>query len=265
MTSPAAIAKKICPTPLRKLIGKFLAPWTVAKWHKDAQLAYEITNGKIIDGPFKGMAYINQSGGSILGAKLLGTYEQELNNAIAEIISDQPKLIIDIGSAEGYYAVGLCHKLKNVKMIAFEADEKSHIKLTSLAKLNAVTDQIDQRGICDSASLNSALESADNTVVICDIEGAEKFVLDIKASPKLKQCKVLVEIHELLVPNVDTLINDRFKTTHNIQIIKEQPRTIVQAKTINQALKTNQPDTTILRLLSEMRRDQMQWFWMTPK
>ena len=215
--------------------------------------------------PFQGMAYIDQSGGSILGAKLLGTYEQELNGAIGEIINDQPELIIDVGSAEGYYAVGLCYKLKSTKMIAFEVEEKSHIKLASLAKLNGVSDQITQLGMCDSDSLNKVLQPIENAVVICDIEGAEEFVLNIEASPKLKQCKVLVEIHELLVPDVDTLIKNRFSETHNIQIIKEQPRTLEEAKTVNQKLNAGQTDTTILRLLSEMRRDQMQWFWMTPK
>ena len=150
-------------------------------------------------------------------------------------------------------------------MIAFETEKASHLKLASLAKLNGVQNQIDQHGLCDSNSLNNALDTANSAVVICDIEGAEKFVLDIEASPKLKSCKVLVEVHELLQPGVDALIKERFSETHNIQVIKEQFRTTKEATEINQKHNLGQSDATILRLLDEMRRDQMHWFWMTPK
>jgi hypothetical protein len=64
----------------------------------------------VLHGPFAGLMYprdllLAQADAPI--AKLLGTYEQELHPVFEEVIAKQPRTIIDIGAAEGYYAVGL--------------------------------------------------------------------------------------------------------------------------------------------------------------
>jgi hypothetical protein len=53
------------------------------------------------------MAYIPQAVGSALIPKLLGCYEAELHGVIACALNTTYDTIIDIGCAEGYYAVGL--------------------------------------------------------------------------------------------------------------------------------------------------------------
>jgi hypothetical protein len=39
-------------------------------------------------------------------SKLLGTYESELHPVLHEILIKPYELIVDVGSAEGYYAIG---------------------------------------------------------------------------------------------------------------------------------------------------------------
>ena len=70
-------------------------------------LTVNLTNYVVQQGPFRGLQYIDNSVGSTLPPKLMGTYERELIWVIDEMISTEPDIIIDIGAAEGYYAVGL--------------------------------------------------------------------------------------------------------------------------------------------------------------
>ncbi len=55
-----------------------------------------------------------------LSPMLLGTFEQELFDVISRIIEVKPKTIVNVGCAEGYYAVGLSRALPETNVIAFE-------------------------------------------------------------------------------------------------------------------------------------------------
>src|SRR6478672_6897407 len=69
----------------------------------------KIAPGLVVQhGPFKGMKYPGvNSVGSALIPKLLGSYERELHPLIDSICAGQYDQVVDIGCAEGYYAVGL--------------------------------------------------------------------------------------------------------------------------------------------------------------
>src|SRR5436190_882004 len=63
---------------------------------------------KVLGGIFKGLQYPRfESSGSGLVTKLLGSYENELHPFIQQLGANKYTEIIDIGCAEGYYAVGL--------------------------------------------------------------------------------------------------------------------------------------------------------------
>src|SRR5262245_457133 len=70
-------------------------------------------HGKVQSGPFIGMEIlpdVSWNDGDI-SSKILGTYEQELHPIIEHEIKrlrrmDKPK-IVNVGTAEGYYAVGM--------------------------------------------------------------------------------------------------------------------------------------------------------------
>src|ERR1700722_4624595 len=81
-------------------------------------------DGRVQDGPFKGMTLVRNSswyGGQIL-PKLLGVYEFELFGDVERMIYNSPDIIINIGCAEGYYAVGFATRIPAAKVYAFDID-----------------------------------------------------------------------------------------------------------------------------------------------
>src|ERR1035438_908140 len=86
-------------------------------------------------GPFAGMRWGNRAVGSMVVPKLVGTYEKEL----ASIIEHLPvfDLVIDIGAAEGWYAVGLLYRKAARKVVAFEQTENGQNGCRDNAKRNA--------------------------------------------------------------------------------------------------------------------------------
>src|SRR5271165_2199287 len=83
--------------------------------------------GNIVQrGPFAGTAILQEkSWGNAgdLAAKLLGFYEEELHDAVEEAIAGNPDLVLNVGCAEGFYAVGLARRLPESRVIAFDIDQ----------------------------------------------------------------------------------------------------------------------------------------------
>lgn len=78
------------------------------------KVIYYICGKRILAGPFRGMKYIENSHGSAYLPKILGSYEKELHKFIPRIVEEEYELILDIGAAEGYYAVGLSYLYKKM-------------------------------------------------------------------------------------------------------------------------------------------------------
>ncbi len=90
-------------------------------------------------GPFKGMKYPQKvSIGSELYPKLLGSYESELTDTINFILKQDYSTILDIGCAEGYYAVGIGRIIQNARVIAYDTDEIALKLCNQMAQLNNV-------------------------------------------------------------------------------------------------------------------------------
>ncbi|MEQ1752317.1 MAG: hypothetical protein ABL974_23050, partial [Prosthecobacter sp.] len=89
------------------------------------------------------------------------------------LIARAPSLVVDVGAAEGYYAVGLARRLPSAQIIAFEMEEHGQKALHEMAQLNNVTSRLHIRGRCEPADLAEALGTELNAVVVCDVEGYE--------------------------------------------------------------------------------------------
>src|SRR5438132_1427624 len=73
--------------------------------------------GRVIIGPFAGMRILDQNP---FLPYLLGTYELELHSVLERLLERNWDRIIDIGAAEGYYAIGLSMRCPDAQCIAFE-------------------------------------------------------------------------------------------------------------------------------------------------
>ena len=181
------------------------------------------SGGEVFSGPLAGLKIPLTSPISDYPNHVIGCYEMEIHDILADVICCPPSLIIDIGSAFGYYTVGLACKTKDARIIAFEADKEAHWeKARQLAELNEVLHRIEQKGFCDAKALNEIIE--ENAFLICDCEGAEMQILDPDKIPLLSKCRILCEIHEFIIPKLTAVLVDRFRKTHKIRLHLEKSR-----------------------------------------
>jgi predicted RNA methylase len=206
---------------------------------------------------------VEDSVGSAYIPKLLGIYENELAAQVEEICRRKPGLIVDIGAAEGYYAIGLAVRNPQAKVIAFEMEPKGQAALREMSTLNEVSNRVEVRGKCEPSDLAATLENTGEPVVICDVEGYEEKLLDPQAVPALAKAAILVELHDFIIPGITKELQQRFATTHRIEHIWQQPRSRSQFpwRTFGTMLL---PKSYLDWSVSEWRPTRMAWLWMEP-
>ena len=166
----------------------------------------------VMQGPLAGMDFIPQSAEGCHIAKLLGCYEQPLQPFIEQAISNAYPTILNIGCAEGYYAVGMARRMQNTQVLAFDLNSKAQEVCTALAEKNSVADRVKVGALFKPEDF--ANYANQKVLVLCDIEGAEKDLLDPEISPALKGMDLIVESHECLISGITQTLIDRFKDTH---------------------------------------------------
>ena len=87
---------------------------------------------RVIQGPLRDLDFIEQSAERCHIAKLLGCYEQRLQPYISAAIEKRYSTVLNIGCAEGYYAVGLARAMSDAKPLAFDTDPKAQFPTRSL-------------------------------------------------------------------------------------------------------------------------------------
>ena len=99
----------------------------------------------IQDGPFKGMTYVASTSEGGIAPKLLGVYESVLHDVFADAPRRHYDAVLNVGCAEGYYAIGCARLLPNVDVLAWDIDPVARRKCLELARLNGVEARIDLR------------------------------------------------------------------------------------------------------------------------
>lgn len=151
-------------------------------------------------GPFKGFNLGNgyKWGQADVGNMLLGIYESEVLKSLLDKPSDY-KTFIDIGAADGYFAIGSLVGNLFDKTYCFELSEESRKNIKFNATLNGVQDRIDIN--CGASSsfykdLISKEVNLSHCVILCDIEGAEFGLFDDAVLNGLKKSILIIEIHD---------------------------------------------------------------------
>jgi hypothetical protein len=222
------------------------------------------TNCTVRQGPFEGMRYVQVSHGSAYIPKLLGIYERELALYIEQVVKRQPRLVVDLGAAEGYYAIGMARRLPLAQVIAFEMDGEGQNALREMARLNGVDRRVTVLGRCEPHDLDSVLENESEAIIICDVEGYEEKLLDPALVSALQRLPILVELHDFLIPTVTELLSQRFSGTHKITQIWQEDRSEFDFpwRTLGTLLL---PRSYVDWAVSEWRPVRMAWLWMEPK
>lgn len=180
------------------------------------------TTGKVVaTGPFRGLRYVDLDTaplGSPISPSLLGSYEAELHPVIEEMIAKNFPRVVNIGSAEGYYAVGMALRMPQTEVYAFEADDHTRALCHEMSAINGVSDRVRIEGYCRPSRLEEIVAGAP-TLVICDCEGCEIEVLDPEVAPHLADATMIVELHDFIDPAITDSIAARFRRTHDLELI----------------------------------------------
>jgi len=200
------------PTPHKLNAAlRHLSKWRVKLLENTLTADYGTT---ITAGPFAGMTYAVAAteGGHV--PRLLGVYEKALIPVIENIIAAAPPLIIDVGCAEGYYAVGLARRLPDSIIWARDNDVAAQDRVAALAEMNDVATRVKVGGQLTHADFDIC--RAQDTTIICDIEGGEDALLDPDRAKGLRRANILVEVHENIAPGLTARLADRFAQTHHV-------------------------------------------------
>jgi len=168
---------------------------------------------RIHGGLFAGMAYVDHAAEGALMPRLLGSYESELQSHLERLVQGV-EAIIDVGCAEGYYAVGLARLAPHAVVHAFDIDAAAREACAELAARNGVADRV----VIGEAFQPSDFEAfaGRRTLVLVDAEGAELDILRPDLAPALARMSIIVETHDLYRRGALAAMFERFAATHDI-------------------------------------------------
>jgi hypothetical protein len=203
------------PDPIRATMRALVAPdWIAATWY-----VRNASHSQVVSGPFKGMKLnLSPLSARHLLGYILGTQELELSDIIESIAAKRYGTIINVGAADGYYAVGLALRSPESQVIGFEALPELHPVVVDTARANGVAERISLRGKCEVPEFRSELaKAARPALVVMDIEGGEATLLDPSVAPELCGVDILVETHDMYAKDVTAKVIERFKATHTVE------------------------------------------------
>jgi predicted O-methyltransferase YrrM len=213
---------------------------------------------KIRSGPFAGMEYVSAATEGALVPRLLGTYESELHPYLAAFAKEGIETVIDVGCAEGYYAIGLARLMPQATVHAYDIDPAARAACAELAAKNGVAERVR----IGEAFAPEGFEAfaGQRVLVMVDAEGAELEVLRPDLAPALAGMSLIVETHDVYRKGALEEIVRRFAPTHQIVLVRQQPKVFDQPAWL-QTL----PHLDQLLAVWEWRLQPTPWLVMRPK
>ncbi len=219
----------------------------------------------VLHGLFKGMIYPKiESVGSAIYPKLMGSYEKEIQSDISYLLEkNNYSEILDVGCAEGYYAIGLSLKCPKSKIYAYDTSFKARELCTEMAFLNGVQNNV----IVNSTMTPKGLENFNfkgKGLIICDCEGYELQLFNKSNLSNLSNCDLIIETHDFKNIEISTSLKILFSSTHRV-------KSVYSIDDIHKALTYKYPDLKKYSLLEkknlfrEWRPAIMEWLICTPK
>jgi SAM-dependent methyltransferase len=213
---------------------------------------------RVLAGPFAGMEYLTKASEGALMPRLLGAYESELHPHLAAFAQQGLDCVIDVGCAEGYYAVGLARMMPATTVYAYDIDPIARAACADLAARNGVADRVVVGG--EFAPEGFQAFAGRRALVMVDAEGFEDDLLFPDRSPALAAMRLIVETHDLYKPGVRARLVERFSPTHDIVTVHQQLKAFPLPEWLTQLGHLDQ-----LLAVWEWRAAATPWLVMTPK
>ncbi|MEZ6138005.1 MAG: methyltransferase [Pirellulaceae bacterium] len=223
-----------------------------------AQLPRLFPDLRVQNGPFQGMQYpASESVCSAVFPKLLGSYEREIQPAVEKFCNGHYQTIVDIGCAEGYYAVGMALRNPHANVHAFDIDQRARRLCQAMAALNQVGNRVQVLATCDSIQLRE-LSKTGRMLVICDCEGFELELFDDETVDAMRGHDLLIELHDGVDPAISGTLSQRYQASHHLQLVSSVDD-IRKGQTYDFDQLQDYSLRERIRLLAERRSYVMQW------
>ena len=216
------------------------------------QKTIEVSGRRVMSGPFRSMILdpneISWGDGDIV-RKLLGVYEEELHDSLECVIGSKPSRVINLGCAEGYYAIGMSIRIPEVEVIAVDISPLARKSTAANSSLN---------GTNNLKISENKPHPEPNDFWMVDIEGGE---VNLLSEPKdWRRVNILVELHEWTNRNIQDIFTSSFESSHDIKVI------ISGSRNPNKfGFLSSFSDHERWMAMSESRPETMRWMWMKPK
>lgn len=223
-------------------------------------------SNKVLYGPFQGMKISDKQfwKDGNKGSKILGLYEKEIQDLLQKIqFIKKRSLFIDIGGADGFYSTGsLINGLFN-RCLVFEESARGRRSILNNAKLNKVENKIEIKSTTSDKALLKNIDLFQDSVILCDIEGAEFELFTEKVLYSLCKNEIIIEVHKLFGSKN---WKDLFKVSSkyfDIKIIYPAPRNLIDLSIFSDISGYSDNDRALL--ISEGGSNSSEWWHLSPK
>jgi predicted O-methyltransferase YrrM len=215
-------------------------------------------------GPFKGMKLSDDIWWSKNDriTQMLGIYEEHILERLKVFSTQGATRFVDIGAADGYFAIGMAYSKIYSKVVAFEIESFGQNKIRENATINHCSNVVSVFGEADYSSLKNLLSADMKTAILVDIEGAEYQLLDEEMLSILSSCYLICELHPLQVDDgyqLQRKLIERAAKKFNVELIKREsysPNIFPELDDLS--------DEERLIAVGEGRGTNMQWLVLTP-
>lgn len=215
------------------------------------------------NGNFKGLIYPSYTSFcSTIFPKIIGSYELELNEIIKKQCATNYSEIIDVGCAEGYYAIGFARNIPTATVYAYDTNEFARAFCSEMAELNKVNN-VKVESFCSEETLKNFVFTGKG-LIISDCEAYEKYLFTKNNISNLLNCDILIETHDFIDPNISGNLIALFSDTHHVEVIGSVDDTI-KSRTYHYQEVQNLDIITKRKMFAEGRPGLMEWLLMTPK
>lgn len=227
---------------------------------------HEMADGRVLYGDFNGLQLVSYRWGARdIGSMIFGEYERH----IVELINQLDKsysTFIDVGAADGFFAVGFLYNNRMLNSICFESSSEGRDSIAINARANLVEEKV---LILGTASQKFAMELSaesgielDKCIFLFDIEGAEFELLSRENLSILRNSILVVELHKES-GDYELKLNQLCEEASEFFTISNIHRK--STNTFEYKELESWPDEDRQIIFSEGRRYSMTWLAFTPK
>jgi hypothetical protein len=237
----------------------------VSKQFEKDRLIIDLLEKPVVKhGPFTGLIYpefIYHNNPYF--SKIMGSYEQEISHLIEKICQNNFQQIINIGCADGYYAVGFAKRIPNVSVFAYDRNKRARKHCSEMASLNHVADRVFINNTF-VAEMVKEFNFSGKSFILCDCEGDEKKIFTKATLSYFILWELLIEVHDFIDLTIGDHLKEVFSTTHDIEIFKSIDD-LTKARNYHFD-ETDKLDIEMRKgVFGEGRPAPMEWFYLTPR